>query len=697
MKDIIKWLLIALVSMFMLAVAVLLVAPNFIDINRYKSAIEREITLSIGRPCTIDGKISLSFVPSLGLHFSGFHIGNSPGFSGKDFIYIKSFDTRIEFLPLFSKEFKIRHIVLDGVRIIFEKRKDGVKNWSGLCMPEKGYKPACNINDRRRINAILEYCIPMSYLDVNNFTVTNASLFFIDHSSETNRSISDVDINISGISFDHPMDVDISATVGSCPVHINGTVGPVARKTVNGSFPLSLTVRAFSVLTARVTGKISNPCYHPSFDFQVAIPPFSPKTLARVIGFEIRTGDPDALNNLSLKATARAKDKKIYILNGDMVIDSANLNFSGLLKGLGMSYISFEVGIDHLDLDHYLPVSLVSCSGKESCGRLTGQGLKSHGAVSDSRTDERPATVLRAVSGKKACNGSSLLPLFSTVPLKGVFAVKDMKVYGVRLKNISVKVYGNKGTFRFKPISFDMYDGHAEADAAFYLARRIPINVVNLHVKGVRTGPLLKDITGKNIMEGRADCDLFLKAYGRTVQNIRRRIYGKGKFLLSGGSVIGIDIKRIIRHTDIPVDSTKKNMADGKTEFSGFSSVFTIRRGVLHTEDTKIVFPDIVINLTGDADMVNKDLNLRLTAICGGHPGKNKTGLMITNPVLITGTFSSPRLSLDIANDLEKGIKKAFRDKNRINKVFDRGIDKKKRKKLLNNIVKDLFRGLISK
>gem|GEM_PF-3824773 len=688
MKDVIKWFVIALVSMFMLTVAVLLIAPNFIDINRYKPAIEREITLSIGRPCLIDGRISISFVPSLGLHFSGFHIGNPPGFSGKDFVYIKSFDTKVEFLPLFSKEFKIKHIILDGVRIVFEKRKDGVKNWSGLCVSEKMYQSAYNIKGRQRINAILKYCIPVSYLNVKNFTVTNASLLFIDHSSERIRKISDVNINIAGISFEHPMDVDISATVDSYPVTINGTVGPVARDTRNGTLPISLTFRALSVLTTRVTGKISNPCYHPSFDFRIETPPFSLKKLAKAVGFKIKTKDPNALNKLWLKTTVRAKNRNISFLNGHIGIDSTNLGFSGLLKGFGMPYLSFEVEMDHLDLDHYLPVSFIPCSKKRSHDRVAKKEVRNYGRSSNREDKKGPVRVLKKVSGQRAGGVPVFLSLLSGVPLNGSFSVKDLRVYGVRLKNVSVKIHGRKGTFRLKPISFDMYDGHADADAAFYLTRRIPISVTNLHIKGVQTGPLFKDITGKFLMEGRADCDLYLKAYGRTLKKVRRRVYGSGKFLLLDGAFVGIDINRALQNNGEHV---------GRTKFSKLYSAFTIKRGILHTDDTEIVFPDILINLTGNADMVNKRLDLRLMADYRQHHKKrNKRRWMMTAPVLITGTFSSPRLSLDIANTAKKGIKNLL-EGDRINGFFDKNVDKKKRKELLNDVLEDLLNGFISK
>jgi len=128
MKKTLKWVSIIVGGLIILIILVLLITPMFLDIQKYKPEIEKFATEATGRPVTIGGDLNLSLFPWAGVDFADLRIGNPEGFQEKDFVVVKSFDAKVKLLPLISKEIQVKRFVVEGPRIVLEKRKDGRGN-----------------------------------------------------------------------------------------------------------------------------------------------------------------------------------------------------------------------------------------------------------------------------------------------------------------------------------------------------------------------------------------------------------------------------------------------------------------------------------------------------------------------------------------------------------------------------------------
>ena len=131
----IKWGAIGMGVLFVLLVAALLIIPRFVDVQKLKPEIEKQVTAATGRPFTLGGDLSLSLFPWAGLSFSDLHLGNPPGFKEKDMLVLESFEVRVKLLPLISKEIQVKRFIMKEPRIVLERRKDGRANWEGLGKP----------------------------------------------------------------------------------------------------------------------------------------------------------------------------------------------------------------------------------------------------------------------------------------------------------------------------------------------------------------------------------------------------------------------------------------------------------------------------------------------------------------------------------------------------------------------------------
>ena len=112
----VKWIIGIVVGLIVLVIALLLIVPQFIDIQKYKPEIEKQASQATGRPFTIGGDLRLSLFPWAVIGLSDLHLGNPPGYKEKDLLYVKSFDVEVKLLPLISKDVQVKRFVVDGAQ-----------------------------------------------------------------------------------------------------------------------------------------------------------------------------------------------------------------------------------------------------------------------------------------------------------------------------------------------------------------------------------------------------------------------------------------------------------------------------------------------------------------------------------------------------------------------------------------------------
>src|SRR5258708_2918438 len=102
------WLRIVLIT-FALLVVVGLAAHYFLDVDHYRTLIEKTVARQAGREVTI-GKIRAKFLPSAGFVVNDVHMGNPAGFPKGDFLSVESVNGSLAWGPLFHKEIQINSI-----------------------------------------------------------------------------------------------------------------------------------------------------------------------------------------------------------------------------------------------------------------------------------------------------------------------------------------------------------------------------------------------------------------------------------------------------------------------------------------------------------------------------------------------------------------------------------------------------------
>ena len=626
MKKVVKWVLIITGAVVLLSFLALLTVPKFVSLDRYRPLIESKVSQATGRPFTLGGDIKLSLIPWAGLHLTDLRLGAPPGFKEKDLITIQSFEFQVKLLPLLFKDIQVKRFVLVDPRIVLEKNKNGKTNWEGLgkAGTEEAAKPEAGEKGQAGL--------PIKSLAVKTFTIKDGSFLWIDHSQGERREFKQLNLNIDGISLERPISVSLSALVQGNALSLHGELGPLGKTPGVGPVPLDISASIAKTLTATVQGRLTDVITHFGYDLDVRVEPFSPRKLAAAFGkpLPLTPADPEVLNHLSLKSSLEGSGQALRVKNGVLELDDSKLEFSAVVKEFSRPNVTFALDLDRIDLDRYLPAS-------------QSKAAKSGGAVAAQPPKDPDYTPLRKLT------------------VDGRVHIGKLKVKNGRAQDLDLKVKGRNGVLNLDPLTMRLYQGTAKSKAVLDVRSNTPATEVSLDMDGIEVNPLLKDVINKDFLEGKMRGQMALTMRGDNGEKIKKTLSGKGEFVVNDGAVLGIDLAGMVRNVESAFGLKVEGGQRPRTDFAELDVPFTLNNGVFETSNTTLKNPFLRLAAKGTANLVNETLNFRvkpkLVATLEGQGGKiSESGLAV--PVLVTGTFSSPKFRPDLESIMKKGVEK---------------------------------------
>ena len=314
----------------------------------------------------------------------------------------------------------------------------------------------------------------------------------------------------------------------------------------------------------------------------------------------------------------------------DLAKQTANLTFAtkfddstisgkaGLAKFTPPSY-TFDISIDQLDADRYLPKS----DPKQ-------------------KQPEQPLD-FSALKGLNA-NGS--------------IKIGSLKVSNVKAANVRVDIKAANGRLDMSPIAANLYQG-ALAGSLSVQAAATPVMAVKQNLTGISIGPMLKDAANFDSLEGKGNVSLDVSGQGNTMTAIKKALNGTAAIRLADGAIKGVDIAGSLRQAKAKLGALKgeKSAAANpveKTDFSELSASFNIKNGVAHNSDLSGKSPLLRLGGEGDIDIGNEKLDYlvkaTVVATTAGQGGSELAQLKgLTVPVKLTGPFSAPQYKIDFS------------------------------------------------
>lgn len=649
MKKIIKWTLILGGFFLVMVISALLIIPAFVDVGKYKPVIEKKIAEATGRPFILGGDLDLSLFPWAGISFSDLHLGNPPGFEEKDFLSIKSFEARVKLLPLFSKKIQVKCFVLEGPRIVMERNKEGRGNWEGMGKTPPAVSDKAPHDTKDVSTGKSGQAFPINAIDVTKFSVTNGKFLWIDHIKGERNEASNLTLILEDVSLDRPVSLNFSALLDGKSISLAGKVGPIGKEPGKGDIPIDLVVKILKQLEISLRGKITNAASEKRFDLAVGIAPFSPRKLLAGLGqtFTITTANPRVMNLLSLNAGLVGDSQNLSISDGTLELDESKLDFSVKIRDFSQPKLSFDLKLNKIDLDQYLPPA-PDRRKKSGGGDSTGKISPSQGKKTDYQALRR-------------------------LVLDGIVRVGEFKVGGARMEDLYLKLSGKNGRFDLNPLTLKLYHGDISLRGVLDVRQNLPRSNTDIHLKGIKVSPLLQDLMKKDFLEGVLEGNLVIGTTGDDAEKIKASLSGKGDIFLKDGALVGIDLVQMIRNIKTSFSPADKGEELPRTDFGQFHLPFSIIDGIFTTTKTSLKSQLFRLQVEGSADLVKEALDFRVEPKFLAIPPKEenlKKRSEIMIPLRVTGTFSAPKFTPDLKGMLKKSIETGLSDPSKFKEMF---------------------------
>lgn len=342
---IIKWgLVLVVLAVLGIGVALYLVNPN--DLKPQMMAAVKDAT---GRDLTLDGDLSWSLYPSIGVNMGKASLSNPEGFTSPTFAKVDALSVNVKLLPLLSKKIEINGVNLNGLKLYLEVKKDGTNNWSDLSSAQSNTQTKTQQDEQQASSFDLK-SIKLSGIHIND-----ANIQYQDKKSGQTYAVTDVNINVGEIDWRSPVDVEGGL------------------KFVDKASGLQALVKYDTQVLADAEKQF--------FDFK--------KLNLNVDATGKSLPNQKVVLNLNTTAQVDVPNEKVNLNDTVLKLDDSTLKGSASVAGFKKPTVKFDLALDGVDVDRY------------SAGQPSASSAQSNTKKTPSKNSDKidlPLDVLRALN-----------------------------------------------------------------------------------------------------------------------------------------------------------------------------------------------------------------------------------------------------------------------------------------------------------
>ncbi len=360
------------------------------------------------------------------------------------------------------------------------------------------------------------------------------------------------------------------------------------------------------------------------------------------------TSDPEVLKKLNLSSSFNATSNLVTLDNLLIQLDDTRINGKvELMKPANPTYY-FNLDIDQIDLDRYLPP----------------QAEKTQASA----TSNPPATARPAAAQKE----TPLFPveLLRKLNLDGSLRIDSLTVNKIKAKAVQVKVTARDGKLQLDQQIGRFYDGMIKGGVGLDVRGNTPSLKIDQDASRILAGPLLRDLTDSDKLEGSGSFKANLTTSGQTISQLKRGLNGSISFNFVDGAVKGINLAKMLRDAEAKLSGQTVAVSNEpeQTDFSELSGSGVFNNGVLSNRDLLAKSPLLRIEGAGKVNIVMENLDYTIRTVIvnttKGQGGKGLDELVgVPIPVRFEGPWSKPKWNIDLAKVLQEQQKAKLKEK----------------------------------
>jgi AsmA protein len=683
--------------LLVLIIAAIVLVPMFVDLNDHKKRIIYEVRKATGRDLGITGEIGLSVFPRFALELNGLSLSNAKGFQGGDFAAVKHAEVRVNMIPLlFHQVLEVDTVKVDGLTLNLAKSKTGATNWDDML--GSGKKP---VADNELPDSGDSGKGGMLAFSIGGVTIDDAQVVWDDQASGEHYEVANLNLKTGELMPGQSVDVSFSTSLESRKPQLKGTLDLTGRllfkpeqqimtldslnlktdvtgeglpeKGISGLLQADIKFdQAHNVLDVSnlklssgklvLSGEIlgQDLQQNPKLEGNLRLDRFSPREWMEYFGLPVpATADAHVLESMELTTDFAAGEDQVKLkqltLKLDQTVVKGNLDVITFSNPMFL----FTLNVDQINLDRYLPPPVEA---------------------------SQPAA---RRSGGAASGNEKLFPVepLRQIRMNGTLSVDSLTVNRIRAAAVQLKLRARDGKLSVDQQIGRFYDGLQKGSLTLDVSGATPKLQVSQQLSRILAGPLLKDLTGDDKLLGSGDLDLNITSQGDTINQLKRGLNGKLSFDFRDGAVKGFNLAKMIRDARARLRGESVEIVNQpeQTDFSQLNGSATITNGLVNNQQLLAMSPYLRVEGSGKANLIQEDLDYTIRPVIvntsAGQGGKGLEELKgIPIPVRISGSWSDPKFSIQLAKVLEEQQKAKLKAK----------LDTKVEKKLQEKVPEDL-------
>ncbi len=551
----------------LLLVTVLAVSLVF-DPNKYKGEIVQAVKTATGRELTIEGKLSWSLIPWLGVKTEGLTFGNARGFGPEPFAKVGAAGASVELLPLLIGHVRVNTLHMRDLTINLARDAKGRTNWDDLVSGTKTAPTEKPSQPEKHSSS----AIPAGVV-IGGVNVQRAAVNFRDSAQDAAYAVRDLELRTGRIATDAPIDVQLACT--------------------------------------------------------------------------LQYDKPAKQAKLALRTALALSDKSVALRNLELKLDDSRLTGVFEIADLRKTALRFDLALDKIDLDRYLPAAPASGTGAAAARTTSTQ-------QTNAPATDIPVATLR------------------TLDAQGKLRIGSLKALGIRISDVLVQIAAHNGVTNLGPNEGKLYggvwSGRSQFDARAAKAR---FNFGD-ELKNVQLGPLLKDAGVFDRFQGTGEIAWTLVNQGANTRELLQSLTGTVNVAARDGRIEGVNFAKLIADARRLYDQARgkavavATASSDETAFKSLHASDKIENGVALTDDLKLEGPVVRAEGGGTADLVRETLDYRLNVVVVEGEGRQGNAL----PVRIGGTFANPSYRVEFGEILKQKAEQQLEKK--LNEKLDR-------------------------
>ncbi|MDO8341673.1 MAG: AsmA family protein [Cellvibrio sp.] len=501
MKILLKTLA-ALVVVVLLAVFALVF---LVDANRFKPRIEA-IAKDQGIALQINGDLGWDLWPSLGVAVNDVRVAALEA-PDQPIAELKQASLMLALMPLFSGDFQVDHIAVDGAVISLKVDANGKGNWEAL---SKSDKPVQSAPPEPAADANLK-------LDIRHISISNSNVNYGDIQSEQTIALRDINLTMSDVNTRaEPFALDLSfvmelAQAGADKLELQAAL----KNTVSIDNAISNIKLEDGKLQAEIIGSdtvdialdyalnITDVQKELAYKGDIKLTEMNARKLLAALGTELETANSDALSKVAFSSSVDGTNKKVKLDNLKLVLDNTNFSGSIGITDFSTSALKLVLEGDEINVDDYLPPPA------ETTEQI---------AAAPSEDTPLPLDDLRGLN------------------INATLALKKLIVNKIALENVALKVLAKNGMIE-QNLTAKAYAGAITAKGQLDARGQQAQVQFDAGVEGLELEPLLKDMEmdSKFGLQGAVQARALGSTQGNSVNQLFKSLRSNATF--SGAQV----------------------------------------------------------------------------------------------------------------------------------------------------------------